>query len=156
MKRVFLLDDEETLVWSLVHQGKLLRPDLVFEGYSDPEVARAAISKKPPDVLITDLRMPKLNGIDLLVAARQAAPNLPVIIVTAYSTPEVRADVQRNSGVQFLEKPVAFEALLKAVDRALAPPTGFSGAIDLPLLPDLDTDLCDRANHGTTPHSTRD
>lgn len=137
MRRVILVDDEETLVWTLLRQARSTRPDIAFEGFTDPLQALESIRRRPPDVLVTDLRMPGVSGIDLLVAARHTAPNLPVIIVSAYGTPEVRAEIQRNSGVQFLEKPLAFQALVGAVDRALAPRSGFSGAIDLPLLPDL-------------------
>jgi CheY-like chemotaxis protein len=137
MRRVVFVDDEETLVWSLLKQGQMTRPDFVFDGFSDPVLAREAIQSNPPDVLVTDLRMPGLTGLDLLVAGRQASAQLPVIIVSAYGTPEVREEIKRQAGVQFIEKPATFQRLMEAVERAITPRTGFSGAIDLPLLPDL-------------------
>jgi CheY-like chemotaxis protein len=135
--RVLLVDDEEALVWSLVRQVQRERPDLAIEGLSDPEQALRRVGEAPPDVLVTDIRMPGMSGLELLLAARRLAPQLPVVVVTAYGNADVRAHLQRTPSVQYLEKPFSFESLLAAIDRALAAPTGFSGAISLPMLPDL-------------------
>jgi CheY-like chemotaxis protein len=132
-----MVDDEEDLVWSTARQMARERPEVSFEGVTDPEDALARIRSGPPDLLITDVRMPKMSGLALLLAAREVAPDLPVIVVTAYGSPEVRTQVQRAGSVQYLEKPFAFQSLLDATDRALTRPTGFSGAISLPMLPDL-------------------
>ncbi len=136
-RRVLLVDDEESLVWSLARQMQRERPDLDFEGLSDPEQALRRIREAPPDVLVTDVRMPKMSGLELLLAAREVAPELPVIVVTAYGNADVRASVQGTPSVQYLEKPFAFSALTAAIDRTVPRPTGFSGAISLPMLPDL-------------------
>jgi CheY-like chemotaxis protein len=136
-RRVLLVDDEETLVWSLARQMQRERPDLSFEGLSDPEQALRRLTEAPPDVLVTDVRMPGMSGLELLLAARRVIPDLPVVVVTAYGNADVRAHVQGTPSVQYLEKPFAFSALLAAIEHALAQPTGFSGAISLPMLPDL-------------------
>ncbi len=136
-RRVMLVDDEEALVWSLARQMQRERPDLVLEGHSDPAQALRRVNEAPPDVLVTDVRMPGMSGLELLLAARRAVPGLPVVVVTAYGNADVRAHVQGTPSVQYLEKPFAFSALLAAVERALAQRTGFSGAISLPMLPDL-------------------
>ena len=132
-----LVDDEETLVWSLARQMRRERPDVAFEGHSDPEQALRRVNEAPPDVLVTDVRMPGMSGLELLLAARRVVPDLPVVVVTAYGNPDVHAHIQGTPSVQYLEKPFAFGALLSAIERAVAQPTGFSGAISLPMLPDL-------------------
>ena len=135
--RVLMVDDEEDLVWTTGRQARRERPDLDVEGVTDPHEALARIRERCPDLLITDVRMPQMSGLELLLAARQVCPQLPVIVVTAHGNTQVRTEVQRAHAVQYLEKPFSFQALFAAVDRALARPTGFSGAISLPMLPDL-------------------
>ncbi len=135
--RVLMVDDEDTLIWTTGRQMQRERPDLVFEGLVDPEDALARVRQQAPDVLVTDIRMPKMSGIELLLAAREIQPNLPVVVVTAYGTAELRADLQRAGNVELLEKPFTFAALQAAIDRLLSQPSGFSGAIKLPMLPDL-------------------
>jgi CheY-like chemotaxis protein len=136
-KRVLMVDDEEDLVWTTARQMARERPDLAFEGVTDPEEALARIRAAAPDLLITDVRMPKMSGLELLLAAREASPQLPVIAVTAYGSAEVRAEVQRSRSVEYVEKPFSFQSLLAAVDHCLSRQTGFSGAIELLALPDL-------------------
>lgn len=136
-RRVFMVDDEETLIWTTGRQMQRERPDIAFEGFGDPEAALARVRQQAPDVLVTDMRMPKMSGLELLLAAREVLPNLPVVVVTAYGTAELRADLQRAGSVEFVEKPFTFSALQAAIDRLLSQPSGFSGAIKLPMLPDL-------------------
>lgn len=135
--RVMLVDDEESLVWSLQHSVRSARPHWALEAFTDPLAAIVRLRAAPPDVLITDLRMPGLSGTELLVAAREVAPAMPVVVVTAYGTPEIAALLRQRTGVAYLEKPVELDALLRAVERLRAEVSGFSGAISLPMLPDL-------------------
>jgi CheY-like chemotaxis protein len=135
--RVLMVDDEEDLVWTTVRQMAREKPDWTFEGLSDPELALDHLRQAPPDVLITDVRMPKMSGIELLLAARSARPNLPVVVITAYGNAEVRKEVESRRSVEYLEKPFSFPSLVEAVERSLTRDSGFSGAISLPMLPDL-------------------
>ncbi|MCK6682379.1 MAG: response regulator [Thermoanaerobaculia bacterium] len=135
--RVVMVDDEEDLVWITSKQMARTRPEISFEGFLDPIEALERIKQAPPDVLISDVQMPAMNGIELLIAARRVVPTLPVIIITAFGTSEVRHEVMKRGSVEYLEKPFSFSALLEVVDRILAARTGFSGSISLPMLPDL-------------------
>jgi CheY-like chemotaxis protein len=135
--RVLMVDDEESLVWSFERQFAHERPQWTFEGFTDPYRALERIRAQPPDVLVTDIRMPKMSGIELLVAARSVAPALPVAIVTAYGSAEVFEAAAIRTNVECLEKPIRFDSLAEAIDRLRAKPAGFSGAISLQLLPDL-------------------
>lgn len=132
-----IVDDEEDLVWTLLRQIRRERPDLDVEGFSDPLAALERIRRNPPDVLVTDVRMPKLGGIDLIIAGRQAAPSMRVIVMTAFNTDHVKREVARHGSVTLIEKPFEVPTLL----GMLAPPGGkaggFRGDVSLPMLPDL-------------------
>lgn len=136
-KRIILVDDEEALAWSLASRLAKVRPHHVVATAHDGVGALSLMQEGPVDLLVADIRMPGMSGIDLVLAARGARPDLPVIVMTAFTT----ADIQRiNAGpfTGFLEKPFEFERLLDLVDRALTPAkVGFSGAISVQTLPDV-------------------
>lgn len=71
------------------------------------------------DVMVSDIRMPGLGGIDLLRAVRQFDPDLPVILVTGSPTLETAIQALEHGAIQYLTKPVSSEALLDAVSRGL-------------------------------------
>lgn len=140
VRRVLLVDDEEALVWSLASRLAKVRPQYQFMTANDGTSALALMQENQADLLVADIRMPGMSGIDLVLAARRARADLPVIVMTAFTS----SDVQRLSSgpfTGFLEKPFEFDRLLELVDRALAPPppraVGFSGAISVQTLPDI-------------------
>lgn len=132
-----IVDDEEDLVWTLLRQIRRERPQLEVEGFSDPLAALEQIRKSAPDVLVTDVRMPKLGGIDLIIAARQAAPSIRVIVMTAFNTDHVKKAVARHGSVTLIEKPFEVTALLDLLTPLVDERGGFRGDVSLPMLPDL-------------------
>lgn len=136
-RRVLLVDDEEALVWSLASRLSKAFPQDEFETAHDGESALAMVEERAVDLLVADIRMPGMSGIDLVLAARAQLPQLPVILMTAFKT----ADLQRLSlgpYTRLIEKPFGFEILLQLVERALVPPpVGFSGAVSVQTLPDI-------------------
>lgn len=136
-RNVLLVDDEEGLAWSLVTRLAKARTNYAVEAAYDGESALARLNEGRVDLLVADVRMPGISGIDLIVAARLRVPELPVIVMTAFKTPDVQR-VVGESRTDFLEKPFEFERFLELVDRALAPKkVGFSGAISVQTLPDI-------------------
>jgi CheY-like chemotaxis protein/predicted regulator of Ras-like GTPase activity (Roadblock/LC7/MglB family) len=135
--RIILVDDEEALAWSLSSRLAKVRPQHTVETATDGTSALVLMQRGEVDLLVADIRMPGMNGIDLVLTARSTTPDLPVIVMTAFTS----ADIQRIHGgpfTGFLEKPFEFERLLDLVDRALAPKVvGFSGAISVQTLPDI-------------------
>jgi CheY-like chemotaxis protein/predicted regulator of Ras-like GTPase activity (Roadblock/LC7/MglB family) len=133
---VLIVDDEESLAWSLSTRLGKVRPrysiDMAFDGTS----ALARLHRQPVDLLVADVRMPGMSGIELVLAAHRENPDLPVIVMTAFKTTDVHR-LSETSTIQFLEKPFPFETFLGYVDRALATHTGFSGAISVQTLPDI-------------------
>jgi DNA-binding response OmpR family regulator len=138
-KRVVLVDDEPDIVWSLV--GRLSRelPDVDVEGLTEPEAALRLFETSPIDLLVTDIRMPRMSGMELLLRARQLVPALPFVVMTAYPTEKGRAEAERYGAVTYIEKPFEVATLVAVITRLLEQQrgTGFSGAVRLETLPDL-------------------
>ncbi len=136
-RRIVLVDDEEVLAWSLSNRLARAYPTWTIDTANSGNDALEKLRSAPVDLLVADVRMPGMSGIDLILAARADRPQLPVIVMTAFQTSEI----QRVVGAPytgFLEKPFEFERLLELVDDALIErPTGFSGAISVQTLPDI-------------------
>jgi DNA-binding NtrC family response regulator len=69
------------------------------------------------DLIITDLRMPVLGGQSILGAVKAALPEVPVIVITAFGSPELQAECLEKGAAAFLEKPLDTPQLLAAIDR---------------------------------------
>lgn len=134
---VAVVDDEDDLVWTTVRRLQQVRPQLEVQGFVDPQVALKSFATRPPDLLITDVRMPHVSGIELMLSVRRAHPATPVIIVTAFGDDTVQRHVLESSGIRYHEKPCETEDLLKSIDTLLAADAGFMGSIEIPQLPDL-------------------
>src|SRR5262245_6598809 len=115
--RILLADDEETFRTSV---AVLLRR----EGYdcdvaSSAEEAADLLSKAQYDLLITDLRMPGNNDLELLRGVAAGRGLLPVIVVTAFPSVPTAIEAMRCAVVDYLVKPFDFDDLLRSVRRAL-------------------------------------
>lgn len=71
------------------------------------------------DLLITDFKMPGMNGIDVATSLREMAPDLPVIVVTGYMAEGMLDNYSELEKVEVIRKPFAFETLVQAVEGAL-------------------------------------
>ena len=114
--RVLVVDDEASARSGL---EKLLRQ----EGHNvdvaeDGESALRVAAEHPPDVVVTDLKMPKMDGIELLRKLHEQDPNLPVIVATAFGDVNTAVQAMRAGAEDYVTKPVDFDALLVALERA--------------------------------------
>lgn len=136
-RRIIIVDDEEALAWSLASRLQKARTGDRVETANDGETALARIKDAPVDLLIADIRMPGMSGIDLVLAARKLYPDLPVVVMTAFKSADVTR-LEPGPFTGFLEKPFEFDRLRELVDRALTREVvGFSGAISVQTLPDI-------------------
>jgi DNA-binding NtrC family response regulator len=102
----------------------MLRRTLEAKGYSVEEAndaveARTCLSSSRVSVVLTDLRLPRGSGMDVLRAAREADTNLPVIVMTAYGTIEDAVAAMKEGAFDFLSKPVDTDHLLVLMERAV-------------------------------------
>jgi len=118
-QRILVVEDEEDM-------AVLLRRVLERRGFSvdlagDGTEALAALATRPYALLITDIFMPRMNGLRLLEAARQRWPNLPVILITGLGDWQGYVRAMDLHAVDYLTKPIRLGDLLAAVERALIP-----------------------------------
>lgn len=81
--------------------------------------ALAVLEQQAVDLIITDLKMPKLDGIGLLKQLRERANNIPVIVVTAYGTVETAVDAMKYGASDYIVRPFELDAVEAAVQQAL-------------------------------------
>lgn len=113
---IWIVDDDESMRWVL---EKALRTDgRPVVSYADGRAAEGALAEARPRVLITDLRMPERDGLALLSSAAERYPELPVIILTAYSDIESAVTAFDHGAFEYLPKPFDVDELTEVVDRA--------------------------------------
>jgi len=116
-KSVLIVDDERILRESMANL-------LEDEGYESIQaengrVAHELLLERPVDVVLSDVRMPEMDGMNLLGHIKQIAPQTPVIMMTAYGTVEDAVAAIRNGAWDYLLKPVQFDDLLLKIKRAI-------------------------------------
>lgn len=116
-KRILIVDDEGIVRISC---KRILSP----EGYevevaSDGYEAIELIRKQTYDVIITDLKMPKMDGLEVLQWIKRESPSSKVIVITGFSTPDIAEKSTSLGANKYLEKPFTPEALLSAVKAVL-------------------------------------
>jgi len=115
---VIVVDDEPSVRFvlseALREAGHRVR---VFEG---AEAALLAVDAQRPAVLITDVRMPGMDGLQLLAELKQRQPALPVIVMSAYTDVASTAAAFRGGAFDFLSKPFDLDAAVQLTQRALA------------------------------------
>ena len=82
--------------------------------------ALAVLKKEKIDLLVTDLHMPVMDGFELLAQVSQKDPYLPVIVMTAFGTPEIEEKISHMTAFHYLEKPLDFDALTQMIEQALS------------------------------------
>lgn len=114
---VLFVDDEEPL--RIAAQQTLELADLDCRCFDRAAPALSVIGPDFPGILVTDIRMPGMDGTELMRAALQKDPEFPVILVTGHGDLELAVAMMRDGAYDFIEKPYAPERLVDAVRRAL-------------------------------------
>jgi two-component system nitrogen regulation response regulator GlnG len=118
MKTVWIVDDDRSIRWVL--EKALSREEIPHESYSSANDALAALDRMPPpDVLVSDIRMPGNSGLELLKHIKVRHPHLPVIIMTAYSDLDSAVAAFQGGAFEYLPKPFDVDQAVALVRRAL-------------------------------------
>src|ERR687885_1490625 len=117
MPDILLVEDKESL-------RRVLRLTLESAGYTvaeaeDARAAAQALAREPFRLVLTDLRMPHGSGLDVLRASKEASPDAPVVLMTAYGSIDEAVQAMKDGAHDFLQKPVDSNHLLLLVERAL-------------------------------------
>lgn len=120
--RVLVVDDEVDFASTLAERLQLrgYRAEAVFS----PEDAVAVIKERPFDILLLDLKMPGMSGIDLLRVARGLLPDVEVILLTGHLDLEAVLEQVPEEHFDYILKPIDIKVLLEKVERARARRTG--------------------------------
>ena len=114
---LLLVDDEASNLDSLARIFE--REDLHVLCAPDGREALDILRKQRIDVVLTDLMMPTMNGVDLLKAARTVAPETEVILMTAYGTVETAVEAMKEGAYDFITKPLKRAQVVRVVKKAL-------------------------------------
>ncbi len=116
-KHIFFVDDDPR-AGSLFKRFCRSRPFEVTT-FTKPREALEAIRAEPPSLVVTDLKMPEMTGIELLQGIREVDDSLPVIIATGYSSVENAVEALRLGATDFLRKPYDMDELLHQIEQLL-------------------------------------
>ena len=96
LKKVLIVDDEETLTWSMAKSLSKDKDKYEVLIANNGQEAMNLLKKSKVDLVISDIRMPDINGLDLLVRIKMEYPETKVIIMTAYGSSDVQKEANRQ------------------------------------------------------------
>lgn len=114
--RILVIDDEKNYL--LVLEALLTDAGYSVTAINDPEMALAFLDDSEVDVVITDMKMPKLTGKEVLQTIKKSWPHIPVLIMTAFGSIESAVEAMRYGAFDYITKPFANDELLLSVHNA--------------------------------------
>ncbi|HXH02694.1 MAG TPA: response regulator, partial [Candidatus Competibacteraceae bacterium] len=102
-EHVWVIDDDHAIRWVL--QKALQRDQMIVDTFENASGVMEALKRGEPDAIVADIRMPGINGLELLNRIHQAAPHLPVIIMTAHSDLDSAVAAYQGGAFEYLPKP---------------------------------------------------
>lgn len=130
MTRVLVVDDEEDMLWMLQRNLNKGMQDVEILAAKSAEEALAILSDQAVNLVITDINMPGMNGLDLLIEINNRFPATGVIIMTAYPSNAYENKAMMSGSLRFIEKPFDINEVRAIVKEALKVNDGFQGTVD--------------------------
>lgn len=118
--RVLVVDDEGLIRWSLNERLSTAGYEVLEAG--DGASALSYFREGAPriDLVVLDLKLPDVDGVDLLKQIKRLCPSCRVILMTAFGTPDKLLDARNNGAYDVVAKPFNLDKMLQTVERALA------------------------------------
>ena len=117
MNPVWIVDDDRSIRW--VFEKALSREGIAYSSFESAQEALSALSDGPPQVLVSDIRMPGPSGIELLQRVKERHPAVPVIVMTAYSDLDSAVSAFQGGAYEYLPKPFDVDQAVDLIRRAL-------------------------------------
>ncbi len=117
MPKILVVDDEKSI--RKTFEAFLTKEGLDVISAENVDLALKMMDEDEPDLIITDIIMPRITGIELLKIMKAKRPDIPIIIMTGEPTVETATDSVKNSAHDYITKPVSKEVLVKTVVNAL-------------------------------------
>ena len=129
-RRILVVEDEDDIRELLAELLGSSIENVIVEARPDAEAALKAIAQSPPDLIISDYKMPGMNGLDMLMHVRLQLPNVPAILITAFPDLDIAIRAINEARVQsFLQKPIDPQQVVRVVGGILS---AFSQRADAP------------------------
>ncbi|HMA34494.1 MAG TPA: hybrid sensor histidine kinase/response regulator [Chloroflexia bacterium] len=117
--RVLVVDDDPFMLHAIPKMLAAYMEDLAVDTAQGAAAALAQASQTDYDAIISDIKMPEMDGLELLVQLRAQAPDTPMLLMTAYDEPETAIQALRGGAYDFIHKPLDREYLVASLGRAL-------------------------------------
>ena len=114
---ILIIDDEKNYL--LVLQTLLEDEGYTVTALSDPETALAFLQESEVDVVVTDMKMPRITGLDVLEPVKKQWPYIPVLIMTAFGTIESAVETMKYGAFDYITKPFSNDELLLSIHNAV-------------------------------------
>lgn len=131
-KKVFFVDDEKSVCKAV---RSILIEDYEVTCFSDPKNCLKALNNSPCHLLITDLTMPEINGLELLKKTKSTQPALPVLILTGYGDIPTAVEAVKAGASNFIEKPFDADYLQQIIEQTIEDTYSIEELLGKPLTP---------------------
>ena len=126
--KILVVDDNKAFLKLMVGRLNKTYSDARFYRADSGEEALQLVENNTINLVISDFNMPHMNGFDLLIEVKKIKPEIKVIIMTSYSSPELHKEAFEEGSVGYIEKPFQAEELVELVKKALTKrPRSFAG-----------------------------
>ena len=115
---VWIIDDDRSIRWVL--EKALTQADMEVSSFESGDEALPQLKRSVPDVIVTDIRMPGMSGLELLDQLSRDYPELPVIIMTAHSDLDSAVSAYQGGAFEYLPKPFDVDEAVELVQKAIA------------------------------------
>ncbi len=115
---IWVIDDDRSIRWVL--EKALTRAGIAVKSFDSAQGIERLLLKQQPQAIVSDIRMPGIDGLELLERIRQKYPNLPVIIMTAHSDLDSAVSAYQGGAFEYLPKPFDVDTAVELVQRAVA------------------------------------
>lgn len=133
MANILIVDDDKTFRLSLSEGLNELEEGYRIITAENGKKAVELLNTTKVDLVISDLKMPEMDGFELIAYIRKHFAMLPTIVITAFGTPEIEHGVKQLGALQYTEKPIDFDSLIQKISEILnAKSGGFVRGISLP------------------------
>jgi DNA-binding response OmpR family regulator len=116
---VLIVDDEPLFLSSVAEGLRTQEVDYEVLTAANGREALALAESHPVDLVVTDIKMPELDGFGLIGYLLETHPGTPVIVMTAFGTPDIEEKVRATGAIGYLEKPIDFQTLTERIEQAL-------------------------------------
>ena len=113
---VWVVDDDESVRWVL--EQALKQAHMIPRAFESGRQFFAALERDRPDVLVTDIRMPDMSGLELMERLANSDPDIPVIVITAHSDLDSAVSAYQGGAFEYLPKPFDIDEAMELVSRA--------------------------------------